>query len=815
MDSDSRLTTTVGAWFASIGADGLRRVGCAVLRPRARASKADAQTRRLELYAFLDTERWAHTETLAVQCGAAHLYLGLEGLPEGEARKVEGLLAALAGDEGSGGPSLERAARAAFLGEAEAAAALRRLAGAGGLPAAAEGLPLALRAAGALVSRGKLLALADAAAEGGEGAPGTYELACCSLDAFMRLDAAAVRALNLLPATGRDAAAAAVVESSAQGYAAAGSSGGGGGGGGGGGSAPPGASPAAGSSVVSSSSSSSSSSSAQPAAATPRLGSGAVTSLLGLLSKGCRTKGGGRLLKTWILQPLVSREAILARQAMVEAFASSASLRTAWDAAVSVSDLETLAARFSRKSADLKDMLRLYSFATQLRAIVRVLREHLDSEAGGGGAGGGAGGEGVEGGEEGEGGEGEGGGAADAGLSPVLRRFKQSFVLPLERHGRDFGLYQEMIEALVVDVADLAQPRVLPSYSPELGALEERRKGLRGELEALHERALESDWGADMGLKLLDDRAKGWVWRARKDCEKAVRGVPGVASGDITVLKDGIYFSTARLGRLSDAMREVEDAYRTEQKAVVEQALGVARTYSAVLEASAALVGELDAYKGMAHAAACGAGEYVKPVVLEVGGGGGGGGSSGRRLRVEAGRHPVMELQDDVSFIPNDYAMDGEGEDVEEEAREAAGGGSKRARVGGEGEGAGSGAGAAAPGPGGRYHIITGPNMGGKSTYIRTLGVLVVMAQVRGGGGRWFRRHCTPLCSPFPLHALVPPPSLRWAPTCPPAPWSSRPLTPCARAWARATTPSRACPPSWPRCWRRAPSWPPPRLPRW
>jgi hypothetical protein len=80
------------------------------------------------------------------------------------------------------------------------------------------------RAAGALVSRGKLLALADGAAEGGEGAPGTYELACCSLDAFMRLDAAAVRALNLLPATGRDAAAAAVVESSAQGYTAAGSS---------------------------------------------------------------------------------------------------------------------------------------------------------------------------------------------------------------------------------------------------------------------------------------------------------------------------------------------------------------------------------------------------------------------------------------------------------------------------------------------------------------------------------------------------------------------------------------------------------------
>ncbi|MFP5288977.1 MAG: DNA mismatch repair protein MutS, partial [Thermoanaerobaculia bacterium] len=91
----------------------------------------------------------------------------------------------------------------------------------------------------------------------------------------------------------------------------------------------------------------------------------------------------------------------------------------------------------------------------------------------------------------------------------------------------------------------------------------------------------------------------------------------------------------------------------------------------------ASALGTLDALASFAEAAA--RHRYVRPVM----------GPPGSRLCIREGRHPVVELASRDAFIPNDAEMD------------------ERSGI----------------------VLLTGPNMGGKSTYLRQVALIVLMAQ--------------------------------------------------------------------------------------
>ncbi len=96
------------------------------------------------------------------------------------------------------------------------------------------------------------------------------------------------------------------------------------------------------------------------------------------------------------------------------------------------------------------------------------------------------------------------------------------------------------------------------------------------------------------------------------------------------------------------------------------------------LSAAAAAIGTLDALGSFAEVAV--RNRYVEPTM----------GAEGGPIRIDEGRHPVVESATSDAFVPNDTDLDGDEAQIV---------------------------------------VLTGPNMGGKSTYLRQVALIVLMAQ--------------------------------------------------------------------------------------
>ncbi|ORY10211.1 DNA mismatch repair protein MSH2 [Clohesyomyces aquaticus] len=252
----------------------------------------------------------------------------------------------------------------------------------------------------------------------------------------------------------------------------------------------------------------------------------------------------------------------------------------------------------------------------------------------------------------------------------------------LREYSDAFAKLQEMVETTVdLDALENHEFLIKPEFDDSLRTIRKRLDKLRHSMESEHSNASHDlNQEKDKKLFLENHRVHGWCFRLTRNEAGCIRNKREYQ--EISTQKNGVYFTTTTLQSLRREFDQLSENYNRTQAGLVGEVVTVASSYIPVLEKLAGVLAHLDVIVAFAHVSVHAPTSYVRPKMHPRG--------TGNTVLKEA-RHPCMEAQDDISFITNDVTLDRTSSS---------------------------------------FLIITGPNMGGKSTYIRQTGVIALMAQI-------------------------------------------------------------------------------------
>lgn len=252
----------------------------------------------------------------------------------------------------------------------------------------------------------------------------------------------------------------------------------------------------------------------------------------------------------------------------------------------------------------------------------------------------------------------------------------------LIEHSNSLAKLQEMVEQTVdLDALDRHEFIIKPDFDDALRIIRKKLDTLKYDMEVEHTK-VGKDLNQDTEKKLFleNHRTHGWCFRLTRTEAGCIRNKKPYQ--EISTQKNGVYFTTPTMQTMRREHDQLSENYNRTQSGLVSEVVTVAASYCPVIEKLAGVLAHLDVIVSFAHVSVHAPTSYVRPKMHPRG--------EGNTVLKEA-RHPCMEMQDDVQFITNDVSL-----------------------VRGSSE----------------FLIITGPNMGGKSTYIRQIGVIALMAQV-------------------------------------------------------------------------------------
>ena len=340
------------------------------------------------------------------------------------------------------------------------------------------------------------------------------------------------------------------------------------------------------------------------------------------------TTMAGRMLRAWLLRPLVSLDRIRDRLDAVEEFAFRTTDRGKFrDVLKNVQDVERLVARAALGTAGPRDLVGLKQSITVVPRVrllleaceaplTRSLISSLDD------------------------------------LTDVRDDVDRCIIDEPGALVRDGGYIRDGLDRELDDLR-----RISRSGKQVIAELEERERARTG----------------INSLKVRYNRVFGYYIEVSKS---NLHAVPADYLRKQTIA-GGERFITPALKEHEEKVLGADERILEREIELFEQLRRRVAAESIRIQETARALAALDVLAGLAETAAVS--NYIKPQVHD-----------GDELTVVDGRHPVVERRCNAAFVPNDVSLDGLASQLV---------------------------------------ILTGPNMGGKSTYLRQTALIVVMAQ--------------------------------------------------------------------------------------
>ena len=361
-----------------------------------------------------------------------------------------------------------------------------------------------------------------------------------------------------------------------------------------------------------------------------------------------RTAGGARLLQQWLKQPLLDPVLINERLDLVEMMVNNTDIRQLLfeDHLKRFPDFQRLSAKFASSKANLQDMYRVYVSLSRLQPLITCLQENVGE---------------------------------DSDNYAVLQ---DNFIKDLQEMSQEFDKFHQMVES-TIDLKQVEQGHFMikSEFDDNLGELRQQLDEIDDKIRVQESKAAaELDVEKGKVLKLEHNSQYGYYFRVTLKEEKSVRGNKNYTI--IEANKSGIKFRNGKLEQLNESFSHLSSRYEDQQKEVVKEMVAISRGYSEPMANLGTILSKLDVITSLAVAAVSAPTQFCRPKILQ--------GAETAVINIRGCRHPIVELQDNCNYIPNDVSLNKDS----------------------------------------LLHIITGPNMGGKSTYLRSVGCAVLMAQV-------------------------------------------------------------------------------------